>query len=139
MTPGFCVSKRIVEPFSYISILNVNGLSVFPKNVEAGDTLSFKIEIGNYESKPEYYKILIKVGDQTSNVTDLTPFNAPFLKSFERLVANNHNSTIKIDLVLVNEGINQRIIFELYKYDITYNLFTYYGWNQVWMNVTKKT
>jgi uncharacterized membrane protein len=130
-------SNRIVEPFSSMSILNINGLPVFSKSVIVGETINFRIEIGNYESKPEYYKILVKEGDQTSNVTDETPFNAPILQSRERIILNNSNYTMNIGIELLTEGINRRIIFELYKYNSNFDLFTYYGWTQIWMNVTK--
>ena len=129
-------STRKVEPFSYLNILNAEGLPVFPKSVVVGENLNFNIEIGNYEGKPEYYKIFVKIGDQTSNVSDIIPFNAPIIGSYEMIVENNHNSTKSMNLNLLAGGINRRIVFELYKYDINVDSFTYYGWTQVWLNVT---
>jgi hypothetical protein len=127
---------RIVEPFSYMGLLNVNGLPVFPKSVVVGENLNFNLEIGNYEGKPEYYKIIVKVGDQINNVSDIIPLNAPIIKSYETIITKNQISTINISLNLLTEGINRRIVFELYKYDINIESFAYFGWTQVWLNVT---
>ena len=129
-------STRRVEPFSYMSILNVNGLPVFPKSVKIGENLNFNVEIGNHEGKSEYYKIIVKIGDHSSNVSDTIPFNALIINSYETIVEDNHNSTLSINLNLLTGGINRRIVFELYKYDINVDSFTYYGWNQVWLNIT---
>jgi|SRR4030042_2790216 len=129
-------STRIVEPFSYMSILYVNGLPVFPKSIVVGENLNFILEIGNYEGKPEYYKIYVKIGDQSRDVSDIIPYNAPVIDSYETIIAKNQNSTININFNMLTEGINRRIVFELYKYDINVDSFTYYGWTQVWMNVT---
>jgi uncharacterized membrane protein len=133
------VEKRgEVEPFSELGILGPGGkLGDYPREVNVGQSINLYIYVGNHEGNAEYFKVVAKTGNTKSNLTDTTPLNAPILASWDFILANDENSTIPIKLSLPVAGLNQRLVFELERYDTTSQSFVYHQrWTQLWMNVT---
>lgn len=132
-------SGRIMEPFSEIGILGPNGeLGNYPEQVAVGQNFKLNIFVENYEGRVEYYRVLAKIGDQFSNISDMLPLNAASIASWDLILMNGQNSTFPINLSLSEPGLNRRLVFELQMLDVDSDSFMYHHrWTQLWMNVTK--
>jgi uncharacterized membrane protein len=130
--------NRIVEPFSELGILGPNGkIGDYPHEVEIGQNFKLYIYIGNYEGRCQYYRVLVKLGDQNSNISDTKPLDSLVIANRDYLLPNESNITSPITLSIQRAGLNQRLVFELYRYDTVTNSFLYHErWAQIWMNVT---
>jgi len=153
------LGKRVVEPFSELGILGPNmKLGDYPKDGVTGEPFDLYLYLGNHEGNVQYYQVIVndlylylgnhegnvqyyqvivKQGDQSQNVTEDTPLDAPMITIYEHSLINKQNTTIPISLAPIRSGIYQRIVFELYRYDTESQGFEYNGnWLQLWMNVT---
>lgn len=130
--------SRIVEPFSELGVLGPNGkLGDYPRELAVGQPFSLFLYVGNHEGRSEYYRVLVKLGNQSSNVSDAVAFDAPVVANWDVLLPNESNSTIPITLSVPRAGLNQRLVFELHRFEPGVDLFVYHQrWNQLWMNVT---
>ena len=78
------------------------------------------------------------MGDQSVNVSDTIPYPGQLLESYEEVLLNESNSTRPIQFSIGETGVNKRIVFELYKYQLETGRFNYEGnWVQLWVNVTE--
>jgi uncharacterized membrane protein len=119
--------RRIVEPFSELGILGSNGkLGDYPHQVAVGQSFNLFLYVGNHEGRCEYYRIVEKLGDQSSNVSDVSPLDAPVKASWETILPRESNSTIPISFSVDSAGLNRRLVFELWKYDLSSHEFVYY-------------
>lgn len=132
------LGKRVVEPFSELGILGPNmKLGDYPKEGITGEPFDLFLYLGNHEGSVQYYRVIIKQGDQSKNVTEDTPLDAPLVTIYEHSLIDKQNTTIPITLAPIRSGINQRIVFELYRYNPESRGFEYNGnWLQLWVNVT---
>jgi uncharacterized membrane protein len=130
--------SRVVEPFSELGVLGPNGkLGDYPRELAVGQPFSLFIYVGNHEGRSEYYRVLVKLGNQSSNTTDTVALDAPIIASWDVLLPNESNSTIPISLSIPKAGLNQRLVFELHRFKPEVKVFVYHQrWNQIWMNVT---
>jgi len=132
------LGKRVVEPFSELGILGPNmKLGDYPKEGITGEPFDLFLYLGNHEGSVQYYRVIIKQGDQSKNVTEDTPLDTPLVTLYEHSLIDKQNTTIPITLAPIRSGINQRIVFELYRYNPESRGFEYNGnWLQLWVNVT---
>ena len=132
------LGKRVVEPFSELGILGPNmKLGDYPKNGVTGEPFDLFLYLGNHEGEVQYYRVVVKQGDQTQNITEDTQLDAPTITLIEYSLINKENTTLPISIAPLRSGINQRIVFELYRYNTETEGFEYNGnWLQLWMNVT---
>ena len=132
------LGDRIVEPFTELGILGPNmKLGDYPRTLEVGEQLNLYLYLGNKEGKLSYYRVDVKHGTQSLNVSDTTPYPGEMIGRYEKLLLNEENTTIPVSLSLSKPGLNQRIVFELYKHSTQSNDFEYDGlWVQLWVNVT---
>jgi len=140
----FAVSQTVfaggvVEPFSELGVLGPNKkIGDYPRELAADEPFNLILYLGNHEGRVMYYRVLVKLGDRTSNVTDTKPLDAPILASYESIIGNGGNQTIPITLSLGEAGLNWRLLFELYIYNTEMDGFEYHGrWCQLWLNVTQ--
>jgi uncharacterized membrane protein len=99
--------------------------------------MEFFLHLSNYEGIITYYRILIKLGDSSLNVSDNMPYLGSVISQYDHVLLDKTNITIPISLHITKPGLNQRLVFELYKYDAEKNIFTYDNqWLQLWFNVT---
>ncbi len=93
--------------------------------------------VGNHEGSIENYQMLVKLGIQSTLVSNSTYANAPVLTTFWHIVRDNETWTFPMTLSVNQVGNNTRIIFELWSYNVPASNFEYTGlWNQIWLNVT---
>jgi uncharacterized membrane protein len=130
--------KTIIEPFSELGVLGPYGkMSDYPRELVIGQEFSLFLYVGNHEGHSEYYRVVAKVGDQTTNVSDSTPLDKPPLMSWETVLESGSNTTIPIKMSLGEVGLNKRLVFELWRYDVGSHVFIYYQhWTQLLLNVT---
>jgi uncharacterized membrane protein len=125
-----------VSHYSEIGVLGPNRqLGGYPANVTTTQVVSLYGFIANHEGSVQFYQFLVKLGNQTTQVSNITSASAPIIFSSSEFIDDNQSLTFPINLTLTHSGSNQRLIFELWDYNATQ--FTYTGlWNQIWVNVT---
>ena len=132
------LGDRVVEPFSELGLLGPElKLGDYPREIALGEAVDLYLYLGNHEGDLTYYRVLVKQGDQSMNVSDTTPYGGPVLAQFEHVLVDEYNITMPISIMVDAPGVNQRLVFELYKYDQESTGFSYDGiWVQLWMNIT---
>jgi uncharacterized membrane protein len=130
---------QVIRPFSELGILSQNEkMGDYPKELSVDQKMDLFLYISNYEGSITYYRILVKLGDSSLNVSDTIPYSSPVISHYDHVLLDKTNNTIPIALHITEPGLNQRLVFELYKYDTEKNTFVYDGqWLQLWFNVTK--
>jgi len=126
------------EPFSEIGVLGPSQtIGGYPASVVAGSPFLLYGYIGDHEGVSSYYQFLVKVGNQTTRISNSTFAQAPVIFAYSRVLENNRSATFPMNLTLSSEGTNVRLIFELWSFDVTNSSYAYTGlWNQLWLNVT---
>ena len=126
------------EPFSELGVLGPNQtIGGYPTSVVAGHSFLLYGYIGNHEGASGYYQFLVKVGNQTTQVSNSTYAQAPLIFTYSHVLENNRSTTFPMTLTLGNKGTNVRLIFELWSLDVTSSSYSYTGlWNQLLLNVT---
>lgn len=130
------LGKRVVEPFSELGVLGPKmKLGEYPRNVETGESFDVNLYLGNHEGRTIYYRVYVKLGDQNTNVSDTEAYFGEVLYQYDQVLLDETNHTTPLSLVLNEEGVNKRLVFELHQYqDIG---FQYDGlWTQIWINIT---
>lgn len=131
--------ERVVEPFSEIAVLGPKmKIGDYPKSVSVGEQFTLYAYISNHEGKVMYYSVLVKVGNKSTPINQTKPMDAPIIARFDRVLMNGENYTRMLTLSIDKEGVNQRLVFELWVYDDELGKLRYHGrWTQLWINVTK--
>ncbi len=132
---GFLFSVNSGEQFSELGVLGPNMmLGDYPSRVVVGETINLYGYVGNHMGEPMLYTFMVKLGD---NETVVNPASAlsPF-QQYRQVVANNQSWVFPMEMSLSKEGINQRIIFELWSFNQTINQNQYLQWGQLMVNVT---
>ena len=126
------------EPFSELGVLGPNQvLGGYPTSVVTGSPFQLYGYIGNHEGVSSYYEFLVKVGNQTTQVSNSTSAQVPVVFTYSQVLDNNQTTTFPLTLMLSNPGTNVRLIFELWSYNVTSSSYGYTGlWNQLLLNVT---
>ncbi len=124
--------------YSELGILGPNRTARgYPTSVAVNQPFLLYGFVENHEGNVENYQILVKLGNQTTIVTNATYANAPVLTTFWHIVRENETWTFPMNLSLNQAGNNTRIIFELWSYNVPASNFEYTGlWDQIWLNVT---
>ena len=130
--------SRVVEPFSELGILGPNmKIGDYLRELVVGQRFSLYLYLGNHEGSSQYYRVLAKLGDRGLNVSDTEPYGAPVVASWDAVLPNEANTTIPITLSVGLAGLNQRLVFEMHRFDPAKGEFVYHQrWNQLWLNVT---
>jgi uncharacterized membrane protein len=126
------------ERFSELGVLGpTQKIGGYPTSVVVGHQILLYGYVGDHEGRPTYYQVLVKVGDQSTAVSNSTAADAPVILTRFVALADNQSTTFPLSFSLSSPGLNHRIIFELWSYNLTSAQFSYTGlWNQLWVNVT---
>ncbi len=126
------------ERFSELGILGPNQkIADYPTALAPGQPFLVYGYIGNHEGVVSYYEMLIKLGNQSTQISNSTSASVPVLAQYYRVLGDNQSWTFPINLSINKSGTNLRLIFELWMYNETSSSFQYTGlWNQLWVNVT---
>jgi uncharacterized membrane protein len=130
--------EQVIRPFSELGILSQNEeMGDYPTELSVDQKMELFLYLSNYEGIITYYRVLTKLGDSSLNVSDIMPYTGSVISYYDHVLLDKTNITIPIALNITKPGLNQRLVFELYKYDTEKNIFTYDGqWLQLWFNVT---
>jgi uncharacterized membrane protein len=127
------------QRFSELAILGPNReIGGYPRNIGPSSNISLYGYIENHEGSVQYYQFFVKLGNESTRISSLTPANASIIFEASQIVENNQNYTFPISLSVNTTGTNVRLLFELWAYSVEKEQFEYTGvWAQLWINVTK--
>ena len=119
------------EPFSELGVLGPSQkIGGYPANVTAGQQILLYGYLGNHEGVVSYYQFVVKLGNGSTVVSNSTAAVAPVIYSSDRVLANNQTMTFPLNLSLTTPGTNERVIFELWRFDTGSSQFFFNeGWN----------
>jgi hypothetical protein len=146
------------QPFSELAVLgptstvtatcnqNQTELGNYPRTVSPSFFVCLFGYVENHYGSAEYYEFLTKLGNESTQISNLTGANAPIIFTHNVLLLDNQSSIFPIgsapnytgSLIPNGEtGTNLRLIFELWMYDKGTATFRYSGiFNEIWINVT---
>ena len=132
-------NEIVIKPFSVLGLLNKDAkIGDYPREVVAGTPIQLNVYVENHEGKTMYYKILIKLGNETSIINEITPLNAKPILELRTVLPHNKSVLIPVNITIYQSMTNLRLVFEMWIFNETKQVFTYYNrWNQLWLNVTK--
>lgn len=124
--------------FSELGILGPNMIiGGYPTSITQGGVVKLYCYVGNHEGAVAYYQVLVKLGNGATQVSNTTSANAPEIRSYSFVLADNRSSTFPVTLTMNATGTNLRLIFELWAYNVSTSEFSYAGlWDQLIINVT---
>ena len=111
------IGKQVVEPFSELGVLGPNmKLGDYPRNIETGEPIDLYLYLGNHEGRTSFYRVFVKLGDQSSNVSETEAYLGEVLYHYDQILLDKTNHTTPFSLILNDQGVNRRIVFELHQY-----------------------
>jgi uncharacterized membrane protein len=127
------------DRFSELGVLGPNQtIGGYPTRTVVNQTFLLYGFVGNHEGIVENYRLLIKLGNQGTLVTNATYAVAPVFATYWHIVDANQNWLFPMNLTISQSGVNTKLIFELWSYDLSTSSFAYKGlWNQILINVTR--
>jgi uncharacterized membrane protein len=129
------------QKYSELGILGPNlTLGDYPTSVVQNQPFKLYGYLVNLKGTAQYYDVLVKLGNQSTLVSNSTSANAPIISQYYFVLSNNQTYTFPMNLSISQTGTNERLIFELWSYKIS-NLgnasFVYTGaWDQIWLSVS---
>jgi len=129
---------RVTEPFTALGLLNENlKIGDYPSKVVAGQNITLGIFVDNHMGYPIYYRVVFKVGDNTTLPTNSTESPMPPLKYWEGFLDHDANTTFLIHISVSEVG-RKALIFELWTYDPEAGEWRYSGrWNHLYVDVVE--
>ncbi len=126
------------QPFSELGVLGPSQtIGGYPTSVVAGSHFLLYGYIGDHEGTSSFYQLLVKAGNETTQVSNSTAAEAPVIFTYSRVLENNQTTTFPMNLTLSSPGTNTRLIFELWSYNVSNSSYVYTGlWGQLFLNVT---
>jgi uncharacterized membrane protein len=126
------------EHFSELGILgSQQTIANYPSNLTKGQPFLIYVYIGNHEGIVEYYKLILKLGNASTLVSNSTAANAPIISTYSNVLNNGKNTTFPIHLSINTTGTKLRLLFELWTFDTSNSSFVYSGLqDKLWVNVT---
>lgn len=126
------------ERYSEFGILGPGQQIVdYPTSVTVGQSFLLYGYVANHEGVTTYYKILIKLGDEGTQVSKTVYANSTAIQTYAQVLLNNQSWTFPLNLTIDTPGLHLKLIFELWKYNTTSSSFGYTGlFNTLYLNVT---
>src|SRR5260370_36175115 len=126
------------QKYSELGILGPNQTaSDYPTNVPANQSFLLYGFVENHQGNVQDYELQVKLGNQSTRVTNSTYATAPILATYWHILRENETWTFPMNLSVNRAGNETRIIFELWSYNVPTSDFQYTGlWHQIWLNVT---
>ncbi|RLG60685.1 hypothetical protein DRN84_04325 [Candidatus Geothermarchaeota archaeon] len=130
---------RVTEPFTAIGLLNSDlKIGDYPKTIIVGENVTLGIFVDNHMGYPIYYKVIFKVGDNTTLPTPDSPSPLKPLKYWEGFLDHGENATFLITISVNKPGVKKALIFELWIYDPEKGEWMYSGrWNHLYVDVVE--
>jgi len=101
-------NEIVIKPFSVLGLLNKDAkIGDYPREVVAGTPIQLNVYVENHEGKTMYYKILIKLGNETSIINEITPLNAKPILELRTVLP--HNKSVFNSSKYYNLPINDKL------------------------------
>jgi len=128
------------QPFSELGVLGPNQtIGGYPTSVAAGSPFLLYGYIGDHQGASTFYQLLVKAGNQSTQVSNSTFAQAPVIFTYSRVLESNQSITFPMNLTVSSPGTDVRLIFELWSYNVANSSYAYTGlWNQLFLNVTSR-
>jgi uncharacterized membrane protein len=125
---------------SELGILGPNRtIGNYPTSLLQNQSFTLYGYLVNQEGTAQYYNILVKLGNQSTQISNSTYADAPVIAQYYSSLNNNQTYIFPMNLSVNQIGTNERLIFELWTFHISSSggFFVYSGvWDQIWLNVT---
>jgi uncharacterized membrane protein len=116
----------------------------YPTSIIQNETFTLCGYLVNQMGTAQYYQVLVKLGNQSTVVSNSTypnaiPANAPVIAQYYSTLSNNQTYLFPMNLAISQIGRNEQVIFELWSYKISSSgngSFVYTGiWDRIWLSV----
>lgn len=127
------------ENFTAIGLLNSEcKIGDYPRVALNNTYIDLCIFIANYMNKPILYKVIYKIGNETTLPTNSTPSDSEPLESWWGVLSNGGNTTFPVRVLVASPSIGRvALIFELWIYDTDKRDWVYSGeWVHLYINVS---
>jgi uncharacterized membrane protein len=135
-------SISYTQKYSELGILGPN-LTVgnYPTSILQNQSFTLYGYLVNQKGTAQYYNVLVKIGNQSTQISNSTYSNAPVIAQYYSTLDNNQTYIFPMNLSIGQTGANERLIFELWSYKTSSSggagIFVYTGvWDQIWLSVS---
>jgi len=123
---------RRSESFSAIGLLNEDCvIGRYPSFVLEGENVTLCVYVYNHMNEPEAFRVVYRLGNQSSLPTNQTPSPAPELRSIAVVLDHGQEALLReafpVPKGLAAPGGNATMIFELWAYDPRSGEWVYTG------------
>ena len=131
------------ESFVALGLLNEKcKIGDYPSKVFENTNVTFCIYVYNHMNKPVYYRVVYKIGSNTTLPTNTTPSPNEVVMSWRGVLGNDENHTFTVNIpVYIPRNLSEdrlAMIFELWIYDTDRGEWRYTGiWNHHYVQVIK--
>jgi uncharacterized membrane protein len=130
------------EMFTAIGLLDENcRIGDYPRYAYPNQTLRLCLYIYNHMGKPVYWRVVYKVGDNTTLPTTNTTSPRPAMAEWRGVLDHGLNATRRIEVVVGEPPVNATrvaLIFELYTYNTAEGRWEYTGrWVHLYINIRR--
>jgi len=131
----FYYSRTVIEPFSELGILGPNMvIGDYPSNVTVGEAVHLNIYVANHLGRPTHYTVMAKLREKDAAL-DPSPGSPDLTLDF--ILLHEEARIFPFNMTIEKLGLNQRLIFELWTYNVTNSQIEYHDrWGWIWLNVT---
>lgn len=120
-----------------LSILDENQQTHYPTNITQNSNVTLYIEVENLMGIVQYFYVYAKLATPTMLASSTTPSSAPIIQEYERILLHGDRWLFSTQLNMTTPGINFRLTFELWRYNLLTDTIDYTGiWVHLPLNVT---
>ncbi len=77
----------VVEPFTAVGLLGPEGtIGNYPEEVVVGEPVKLYVFLFNHEGRSNYYVVMVKVGNESTSISEDAPSNATVVKVLEAIL-----------------------------------------------------
>ncbi len=126
------------EQYPVLAILGENQQAGdYPTNVTQYDNITLYTEVRNLMGIVQYFYVRVKLATNTTMANSTHPSSATTLYEREHILGHGQTWTFPVQLNMTTPGINLRLTFELWRYDLFTEDKIYTGvWVHLPLNVT---
>ncbi len=125
------------EQTPVFSILDENQQTHYPTNITQNSNVTLYIEVENLMGIVQYFYVYAKLATPTMLASSTNPSSAPIIQEYERILLHGDRWLFSTQLNMTTPGINFRLTFELWRYNLLTDTIDYTGiWVHLPLNVT---
>jgi hypothetical protein len=125
------------ERTAILSIFDENQQTNYPTNITQNSNITLYVEVENQMNVVQYFYVYVKLASPTTMADEINPSPASPIQEYERILLHGDRWLFSTQLNMTTLGINLRLTFELWRYDLTTDRIDYTGiWVHLPLNVT---